>query len=141
MRNIVVGFDGTVESKGAVRVGANLADKEGSTLYIVYVMSTLAVGFDAASGTVADYVESVRRGMADHLKEIGQEVRRPGLAVETVVLEGASPVRRIAEFAGVKQADLVVVGSHGQSAISRFFLGSVAHGLTHSAPCSVLVAR
>jgi len=39
------------------------------------------------------------------------------------------------------KADLIVVGSHGRSAIGRFFLGSISQWLLHEARCSVRVAR
>jgi len=39
------------------------------------------------------------------------------------------------------QADLVVVGSHGRSGLTKLLLGSVAsHVVTH-APCNVLVVK
>jgi len=37
--------------------------------------------------------------------------------------------------------DLVVMGSHGRSAIARLLLGSVSLNVVHHAPCSVRVAR
>src|SRR5262249_155268 len=39
------------------------------------------------------------------------------------------------------QADLIVVGSHGRSALGRMFLGSISHWVLKEAPCSVRVAR
>jgi nucleotide-binding universal stress UspA family protein len=39
------------------------------------------------------------------------------------------------------QPDLLVVGSHGRSAIGRMVLGSVSLDLVHHAPCSVRVVR
>lgn len=39
------------------------------------------------------------------------------------------------------QPDLVVLGSHGGGALSRFLLGSVAEAVVADAPCSVLVVR
>ena len=38
-------------------------------------------------------------------------------------------------------ADLIVVGSHGRSALGRFFLGSISQWLLNEARCSVRVAR
>lgn len=39
------------------------------------------------------------------------------------------------------KADLIVMGTHGRSGISRALLGSVAESVMRSAPCDVLVAR
>lgn len=38
-------------------------------------------------------------------------------------------------------ADLVITGSHGAGALTRFFLGSVSHALVTHAPCSVEVVK
>ena len=38
-------------------------------------------------------------------------------------------------------ADLILVGSHGRSALGRFFLGSISQWLLNEAPCSVRIAR
>ena len=39
------------------------------------------------------------------------------------------------------QADLIMVGSHGHSAIGRFLLGSVAQAVLRIAPCPVEIVR
>jgi universal stress protein A len=38
-------------------------------------------------------------------------------------------------------ADLLVVGSHGRSGLSRLVLGSVASYVASHAPCSVLIVK
>jgi nucleotide-binding universal stress UspA family protein len=38
-------------------------------------------------------------------------------------------------------ADLVVVGSHGRTGLSRLVLGSVANGVVQHASCPVVVIR
>ena len=39
------------------------------------------------------------------------------------------------------EADLLMVGSHGHSGVTRFLMGSVAQAVVRSAPCSVEVVR
>jgi nucleotide-binding universal stress UspA family protein len=47
----------------------------------------------------------------------------------------------ISEYAKERNADLIMAGSHGHSAIGRFLLGSVAQGILRTAPCSVEIVR
>ena len=52
-----------------------------------------------------------------------------------------SPEREIVRKADQWQADLIVVGSHGRTALGRFFLGSVSQKVAADAHCSVRIAR
>jgi len=52
-----------------------------------------------------------------------------------------SPAREIIKKAEVWDADLVVIGPEGRSAIKRLTLGSVSQRVVTDAPCSVRVAR
>jgi nucleotide-binding universal stress UspA family protein len=51
------------------------------------------------------------------------------------------PGRALVREAEAVRADLLVVGTHGRSGISRMVLGSVAEFVVRTAPCSVLVVR
>lgn len=61
----------------------------------------------------------------------------------TVTAEGSygSPAWEVIERSESFGADLIVVGSHGRSAIGRLFLGSVSQKVVTEARCSVRVAR
>lgn len=64
----------------------------------------------------------------------------PQWQVKTEAVWGM-PASKLVEKADDWQPDLIVVGSHGRSAIGRFFLGSVSQKVVHEARCSVRVAR
>ena len=63
-----------------------------------------------------------------------------GLEAITHVGQGHA-ASKIVEYCSEWNADFVIVGSHGQSAATRFFLGSVAHTVVRLAPCSVEIVR
>lgn len=52
-----------------------------------------------------------------------------------------SPAWEILAAADEFQPDLIIVGSQGQSAVTRFFLGSISQKILTEAHCSVRVAR
>jgi len=52
-----------------------------------------------------------------------------------------SPARELITRANEWSADLIVVGSHGRSALGRFILGSVSQRVVTEAACSVRIAR
>jgi nucleotide-binding universal stress UspA family protein len=51
------------------------------------------------------------------------------------------PAREIVAHAADHDVDLIVVGSHGRSPVSRILLGSVAEAVTRRAPVPVTVVR
>ncbi|MBW1830484.1 MAG: universal stress protein [Myxococcales bacterium] len=61
--------------------------------------------------------------------------------VELSVIQHPSPGRALVEMAEDEGADLLILGSHGRSGLSRAFLGSVAERVVRHAPCPVLVVR
>jgi len=49
----------------------------------------------------------------------------------------------VAEAAGVareRDAQMIVMGSHGWGPVRRFLFGSVSSAVLHDAPCAVLIA-
>lgn len=50
-----------------------------------------------------------------------------------------TPSLAVTRLASELQADLIVIGSHGQHGIARWLLGSVAEGVVRQAHCPVLV--
>jgi nucleotide-binding universal stress UspA family protein len=77
--------------------------------------------------------------LANHAKQRLQKMF-PQWRVKSEATYG-SPAWEILSRADEFKPDLIVVGSHGRSAISRFFLGSISQKVLTEAHCSVRVAR
>ncbi|HEV2288634.1 MAG TPA: universal stress protein [Candidatus Acidoferrales bacterium] len=69
-----------------------------------------------------------------------ERLSRPGREISTEVLVGF-PRKAVAHYAKEWGADLIMAGSHGQGAIARFLLGSVAQAMLRVAHCSVEIVR
>jgi len=80
---------------------------------------------------------------AQRLAQAGADRLRthfPGWNIDVEPSAG-NPAEMILEKARTWPADLIVVGTHGRSALGRALLGSVSMRLIREAPCSVRVAR
>ena len=60
--------------------------------------------------------------------------------VESQVMEG-DPVDMILRTAAETHSDVIVMGTHGRTALRRLLLGSVAESVIRKAPCPVLTAK
>jgi nucleotide-binding universal stress UspA family protein len=74
----------------------------------------------------------------DGTQRVLAQVPRWGVYTEPVV---GTPALAVLEKARDWRADLLVVGSHGRSALGRFVLGSVSKQVAAESRCSVRVAR
>jgi len=136
-KHIAVPVDFSDPSKAAVRYAADLADRLGATLTLVYVMEkegeNAGYGFKpSVFGTAAGYKRARKdlRGLAE------------GLPVEAAVkvLDG-KPADALLSYADAKDINLIVMSTRGYSGVKRLLEGSVAEDIITRAACPVLVAR
>ena len=132
--NILLAIDHSVSSETAVtEVVARPWPADTKVCVLNVVEQPAVLIFPSVLQTATEAGQALVKSSADRL------VAR-GLETSTHVVQG-DPHTGIANYAESWGADLVVVGSHGHSAIARFLIGSVAQALIREAPCSVEVVR
>ena len=85
-------------------------------------------------------LESQKKPAHELVERIASALQKAGFKV-TGVVEIGDIREKIIDSAAEWQADLIVVGSHGQRGIQRFLLGSVAEFVARHAKCSVQIVR
>ena len=85
-------------------------------------------------------IEDARHEAESIVKTASEQMSKTGQAVTTAIPEG-SPKTAITDYAKQWHADLIMVGSHGSNAATRFLLGSVAQSVLRGASCSVEIVR
>jgi nucleotide-binding universal stress UspA family protein len=85
-------------------------------------------------------IEEAKRQAAALVREAAEKLIRAGHPCEFETTVG-SPRNAITECARQWRANLIMAGSHGQGAVARFLLGSVAQGILRTTPCSVEIVR
>jgi nucleotide-binding universal stress UspA family protein len=128
---IAVAYDGTPESKAALKRAEALAPQTNASLEILTVVAP-----PVAMPGMVGYIPVDPPEPDKILNEAIHSVDS-GLAVSGRRLDGP-PARTLAE-ACEDGADLLVAGSRGYGPVTRVLLGSVSTQLVHLAPCPVLV--
>jgi nucleotide-binding universal stress UspA family protein len=135
----VLATDGSDASEAALAWAAHLAQAIDAKATIVTVMQAMA-GYDYLGGATASILGAETKAAEMILEEAAARIADDGPVPETVATSG-SPWREIRRVAQDREADLVIVGSHGRTGLKRFLLGSVADGVKNHAECPVLIAR
>ncbi|MFB6132402.1 MAG: universal stress protein [Halanaeroarchaeum sp.] len=134
---IVVPTDGSENAERAIDHAAMLAAAYGATVHGVYVVNLTYAG-DFESGADGGVVlESLEREGEKAVDAVRSRCEAAGVDFETTQLEGR-PATRITEYADAVDADLVVMGTHGRSGISRLLLGSVTESVVRNCEREVL---
>lgn len=135
---VVVGVDGSYESREAARLAAALADGE-LTLLAVFDAIPAYAGTTVGMTTVSALDPDVQRQAAEDALR-GAVDALEGTRVTQRLARGR-PWEEILREAERDHATVVVAGSHGNGRASGILAGSTATELIHKAPCSVLVTR
>jgi nucleotide-binding universal stress UspA family protein len=139
---LLLAIDGSSFSRPPVRAAVSRPWPAGSVVRVLTVVQTpLSVPPEAVlAASFTETVEALRRQAEATLQDTRETVANSGLPVETSIREGDAG-RQIVEEAKEWGADLVLMGSHGRTGLTRVLMGSVAQHVVSHAPCSVEVVR
>ena len=131
---IIVGFDGSPESYGALRLADTLGG-DGATVLVVHVAPWAA--FDTPSYAVP----AADPAAVGDLMEAGRRVFSADKAVRCTITEGGSVASEVHRISRDEDADLIVVGSSRHHGAGRALLGSNTEAVLLDAPAAVAIAR
>jgi universal stress protein A len=143
IKSILVPIDFSGCSSAALNYASCLASNAKARLYIVHVDELLDISIPAIPPIEGGYVyESMwderRQLVRDRLAKVVPSVADVAYEYRCVM---GSPTDEILKLADRERIDLIVIGSHGRTGISRLITGSVAEGVMRGANCPVLVVK
>lgn len=142
---ILLATDGSTYSEVAAQTVASGFRAQGAEVLVLQVVEPLV--FSTPPQMAHGYAPEMAARLQDKLKEAKESVartaemlRKAGFKVDARVAE--NEIRTgILDIAADWHADLIVLGSHGEKALRKFLLGSVAEFVARHAHCSVLIVR
>ncbi len=145
---VVFGFDGSEPADRARHVLSSWPVFETVPVRVVAVAAVAQAWHTGIAPTlhgqvVASYAEDLaheREAQAAAATVVVEQLAGAGRAADCVVRAG-DPATEIVATARDSGADLIVLGSHGRTGLSRVLLGSVARTVARESNASVLVVR
>lgn len=136
---IVVATDFSETANLALDRGLELARRHESEIVLVHAMQADVPPLAAPEMVVvpANYEEVLREASLEGLAHAAERVRAAGIPVSEHLGAGR-PAAVITERAEELQADLILVGSRGNTGFKHLLLGSIAEEVVRTATCPVL---
>lgn len=145
-KNIVACADFSPTSLRAVGEAARIAAQDGAALHVVNVLAepSSALPYFLRSPIAKQALGRVeRRVLLDRLHEFASPLKEEMkyLKPQYEVVESRSHAAGILDFVARAKADLVVLGTRGQTTLTRLLLGTTAERVLRHTPCSVLAVK
>lgn len=141
---ILVPTDFSEHSSTALQYAKALAERFGSELHLLYVMQDVVATVPAASGllfaSAGDFIVEVRRNAEMAMKKLVDSQQMTGRRLVTEIRSG-QPFLEIVRYARETDSDLIVIATHGRSALAHALMGSVAERVVRHGSCPVLTVR
>ncbi|WP_426490027.1 universal stress protein [Hymenobacter sp. 102] len=125
---ILCPIDFSAATEAVVMYSAALAAGTGAKLRLLHVLA-------AEPGTPVDDV-----ALARHMARHREAALATGAQVTTALIPGDA-AREIVAEARRHPADIIVIGAHGQTGLTRFLMGSTAETVVRTAPCVTLLVK
>lgn len=141
MKRMLFATDGSEASQKAQEMVKEFFYKWPETeLVVLYVSQTVPYYYEATPDLLANLSEHEEAWARQIENNIREAIPDGHDRIRFKHLVG-HPATAICEVAEEENVDLIIVGSHGRSAIDRMLLGSVSHGVLNRAKRPVLVVK
>ena len=134
-KSIIIATDGSKYSEAAARESIKMAKKCTGLPGQASTCSLLALA------VIPEYAtEEETKTVTNAVREIKQNAEKENLKAETSIQKG-KPSEIIVKFAKEKNADIIVMGSHGRTGLQRLLMGSVTASVIGHTDRAVMVVK
>lgn len=146
-KKVLIPTDGSELASQAANAGITFARSINAEVVALHVSQPFAatIGFDgmAAAYAITDeaYEKAAQEQATKYLQAVLDRAETAGVKAIPVAVSNFNVADGIVQAATEEGADLIFIGSHGRSGLSRLLLGSVAAKVLSLADVPVLVYR
>ncbi|HAC62923.1 MAG TPA: universal stress protein [Cyanothece sp. UBA12306] len=140
MKNIIVTIDFYDNYRVLLEQAKIYAQALASKIWLIHIAAPEPdfIGYQTGPQTERDHVANRLREEHRKLQTMAEDLRHQGIETTALLIQGAT-VNTILEQTQKLAADLIIVGSHRRTGLSKILQGSVSQSILDHAPCPVLV--
>ena len=142
IKTILFPTDFSQGARAAMDYAISLAQDYKAKLILLYVVQDISIAewYIPSSISAADLVEDMQKSASREMEKWAAEAATKAKDVEQLVVRGV-PFVEIIRTAKDKNADLIVIGTHGRTGIDHMLFGSTAEKVVRKSGCPVLTVR
>lgn len=146
IKQILVATDASPAANRAVRMGAQIADKFGAKLTILYVVRNMQLPPEIKRMAEIEKIQgdraTIMQMVADSaLKDARSQALSDGAKDVQSSIASGDPANEILRAAREEKADLVVLGTRGLGDVQGMLLGSVSRKVSNLLPGNCLIVH
>ncbi len=142
IKTILFPTDFSQGARAAMDHAVSLARDYKANLILLYVIQDISIAewYIPSSLSMTDLVEDMQKSAWKEMDRWAGEVPAGVAHTEKMVVRGV-PFVEILRTAKEKNADLIVIGTHGRTGIDHMLFGSTAEKVVRKSVCPVLTVR
>lgn len=142
IKTILFPTDFSNGARAAMDHAASLAKDYQARLILLYVIQDISIAewYIPSSLSMGDLIEDMQKSAWQEMDKWFAEVSQQVKDVDKMVVRGV-PFVEIIKTAKARNADLIVIGTHGRTGIDHMLFGSTAEKVVRKSPCPVLTVR
>ena len=140
LQKLLVPIDFSDHALQALRWGASLAERYGAQILLLHIIPKTVEEVSMHGSAWEQVIMGLEAKVETQLFEVALMELKNGLRVDVRVAVG-KPAEEIVRVAREDAVDLIVMGTHGHTALHYMLLGSTAETVFRTAPCPVFMVQ
>lgn len=140
-KKILCPVDFSQFTQEVINYALDLAKKYGAELHLMHVVPNMTYFTPYESFLTPENLVAIEKNIQDEVeRDFAKLHKGNGVPTKTVIRTGV-PFVEIIDYAKSESIDLIVMGTHGRSAIENILIGNVAEKVVRKSPCPVMTIR
>jgi nucleotide-binding universal stress UspA family protein len=138
VQKIIVPVDFAENTGKLVTYACYMAERLAATIHFVHVVAAYPGDVMIGAPFAEEYRDKVYFAAEERMANLLHDTKEHCLGCTGQTING-EPVEKIIEIAEEKDADLIIISTHGAKGLEKILLGSVAERVLKRAHCPVLI--